>query len=164
MAGPRLDLRLHLADSAASEAFGERLAEALREADGGVIYLTGTLGAGKTTIARALLRHLGVTGAIKSPTYTLMEPYEVGGRRLLHMDFYRIEAADLEQLGLDDYPPDSTLWLVEWPEKVAGALPPADLELHLMAEAEGRSLLLKLPDNAKKWAKALAVSIQRDST
>ena len=164
MAGHRMEVRLHLADSAASEAFGARLTQALSEANGGVIYLIGTLGAGKTTIARALLRHLGVSGAIKSPTYTLMEPYEVDGRRLLHMDFYRIEAADLDQLGLDDYPTESTIWLVEWPEKVAGALPPADLELHLMAEAEGRSLLLKVPDNAKKWAEALTVSIQRDST
>lgn len=156
--------RLQLQDSAASEAFGARLAQALREAEGGLIYLIGTLGAGKTTIARALLRSLGVRGAIKSPTYTLMEPYEVAGRRLLHMDFYRIEAADLEQLGLDDYPTESTLWLVEWPEKVAGALPAADLELHLTVEAQGRALLLKWPDDAKKWVEDLIASIQRDST
>lgn len=130
----------YLADAEATAVFGRELAEALRDVPGAVIHLRGTLGAGKTTLARELLRALGVTGTIRSPTYTLMEPYELPGRRVLHMDFYRIDAADLEQLGLDDYPPSETLWLVEWPEKGGAGLPKADLVLELFAAGEGRKL------------------------
>jgi len=86
-----------------------------------------------------------VTGAIRSPTYTLMEPYELGSRRVLHMDLYRLEAADLEQLGLDDYPPAETLWLVEWPEKGGQHLPAADIELHLSVDGRGRRLAIRRP-------------------
>jgi tRNA threonylcarbamoyladenosine biosynthesis protein TsaE len=130
----------YLADAEATAAFGRELADALRDERGAVIHLRGTLGAGKTTLARELLRALGVTGTIRSPTYTLMEPYELPDRRVLHMDLYRIEAADLEQLGLDDYSPTETLWLVEWPEKGGAGLPKADLVLELAALGEGRKL------------------------
>ena len=130
----------YLPDADATAAFGRELAAALRGQAGAVIYLRGTLGAGKTTLARELLRALGVTGTIRSPTYTLMEPYELPDRRVLHMDLYRIDAADLEQLGLDDYPPSETLWLVEWPEKGGCGLPKAELELLLLPTGEGRQL------------------------
>ncbi|MDB5968912.1 MAG: tsaE [Hydrocarboniphaga sp.] len=129
-----------LADAEATAAFGRELAVALREQRGAVIHLRGTLGAGKTTLARELLRALGVTGTIRSPTYTLMEPYELPDRRVLHMDLYRIEASDLDQLGLDDYPPEETLWLVEWPEKGGAGVPRADLDLLLEPAGEGRKL------------------------
>lgn len=131
-----------LADPEATATFARRLARLLAPLPGAVVYLRGPLGAGKTSIARELLRALGVQGTIRSPTYTLMEPYEIGGRRLLHMDLYRIEAADLEQLGLVDYPPSETLWLVEWPEKAQGGLPPPDLDLSIQMQGEGRRLEL----------------------
>lgn len=143
-----------LPDEAATTAFAARLAEALASQPGGVIYLEGELGAGKTTLARALLRALGVQGSVRSPTYTLLEPYEVGGREILHMDLYRLrEPLELENLGLSDFPPSSTLWLVEWPERAAGLLPPADLRLRLTAEGPARRLRIEA---APDWAARLA--------
>jgi tRNA threonylcarbamoyladenosine biosynthesis protein TsaE len=135
----------NLPDAEATEAFAQQLARALDGQRGGVIHLRGTLGAGKTTLARSLLRALGVTGTICSPTYTLMEPYDLPGRRVLHMDLYRIDAPDLEQLGLDDYPPQETLWLVEWPEKGGALLPPADLDLLLEVSGAGRKIRISQP-------------------
>jgi tRNA threonylcarbamoyladenosine biosynthesis protein TsaE len=146
-----------LDDPDASERFGSALGRWLEAFSGGVVYLEGGLGAGKTTIARALLRCLGVDGAIKSPTYTIMEPYEVAGRRVLHMDFYRIDEADFDQLGLDDYAPSETLWLVEWPERVKNVLPPADLRLRIAAVGQGRRVEISAapgwrgPLAALKW-------------
>jgi tRNA threonylcarbamoyladenosine biosynthesis protein TsaE len=104
-----------------------------------VIFLYGDLGAGKTTLARQFLRHWGVTGTIRSPTYTLMEPYCAGGRELLHMDLYRLNnPAELHNLGLVDYPPEQTLWLVEWPEKGGDALPQADISISLQLAGQAR--------------------------
>ncbi len=95
-----------------------------------VIYLIGDLGAGKTTFARALIRALGHTGRVKSPSYGLLEPYTVGEVSVLHLDLYRVEAADeLEYLAIRDLFDLNSLLLVEWPEKGIGSLPDADLEL-----------------------------------
>jgi tRNA threonylcarbamoyladenosine biosynthesis protein TsaE len=103
-----------------------------------VVHLHGELGAGKSTLARAWLRALGVTGAIRSPTYTLVERYPLrDGGEALHLDLYRIgNAVELEFLGLDDA--DARLWLVEWPERGLAALPPADLRVELAVEGDGR--------------------------
>jgi len=140
MTTPR-DTSLYLADADATA----RLAAALAatQPPGAVVFLHGDLGAGKSTLARAWLRALGVTGAVRSPTYTLVEPYELaGGGRALHLDLYRIGGAgELEFLGLDDAE-GVALWLVEWPERGAGALPPADLEVHLALAGPGRSVRL----------------------
>lgn len=103
-----------------------------------VVHLHGDLGAGKSTLARAWLRALGVTGPVRSPTYTLVEryPLQTGGEAL-HLDLYRIgDAGELEFLGLDDA--DARLWLVEWPERGHGALPLPDLEVRLAIDAIGR--------------------------
>ena len=136
--------RLNLADTAATERLGLALAGLLRSRRGGVVTLHGDLGAGKTTLARACLRALGVTGAVKSPTYTLVEPYSLGDLRVLHMDLYRLsEPEELYGLGVFDEPPSGAWWLVEWPEKGGALLPPATLEIHLQAKGQGRAALLK---------------------
>src|SRR3546814_5360074 len=104
-----------------------------------VVYLHGDLGAGKSTLARAWLRALGVEGPIRSPTYTLVERYPVPGGEALHLDLYRIGGAgELEFLGLDDA--DVALWLVEWPERGTGGLPAADLRVDLSMEGAGRAV------------------------
>lgn len=121
-----------LADTAATERAGEALASLLRELPGGMIHLEGELGAGKTTLSRALLRALGVQGAVKSPTYTLVEPYEVAGRRVLHLDLYRLaDPEELYGLGVLDEAPPAAWWLVEWPQRGGALLPAADVVLHL---------------------------------
>jgi tRNA threonylcarbamoyladenosine biosynthesis protein TsaE len=134
-------LSMHLADAHATEAAGAALARALATCDGAVIYLHGDLGAGKTTLARGLLRALGVAGAVRSPTYTLIEPYSVNGRSVVHMDLYRL--TDPEEwwgLGLDTWPPDRSLWLVEWPERAGGLLPAPTLDIRLTVQGGGRGL------------------------
>jgi tRNA threonylcarbamoyladenosine biosynthesis protein TsaE len=104
-----------------------------------IVHLRGDLGAGKSTFARALLRALGVRGAIRSPTYTLVERYPLDdGGDALHLDLYRIgDPGELEFLGLDAG--EGTLWLVEWPERGGSALPPADIDVLLALEGDGRS-------------------------
>lgn len=131
---------LVLADPEATEAFGRALAESLPAAPM-VAYLHGELGAGKSSLARALLRGLGVTGAIRSPTYTLVEPYETDSGVVLHLDLYRLGSAEeMEFLALDEYLGHTRLWLIEWPERGTGVLPPADVNLHLSPEGLGRRL------------------------
>ncbi len=137
-------IQLTLPDAAATEAVGARLARALAQQPGLVVFLHGELGAGKTTLVRGWLRALGITGAIRSPTYTLVEPYELAGRNLLHLDLYRLnDPLELEQLGLYDTPPDRSVWLVEWPERGAGQLPLPDLQISLQATDFGREISIE---------------------
>ena len=125
-----------LEDAEATNALGVALAQT-RPARG-VVYLHGDLGAGKSTLARALLRALGVTGAIRSPTYTLVERYPLAAEgEAWHLDLYRIgNGGELEFLGLDS--DEATLWLVEWPERGGGFLPAADLRVDLEVAGQGR--------------------------
>lgn len=139
-------LRLHLPDEAATAALAHRLAPAVRA--GGVIYLRGELGAGKTSFARALLRRLGAGERVKSPTYTLLERYKVDGHDAFHLDLYRIaDPGELEWLGLDELDQREALVLIEWPERGGAALPAADLEVVLEHADAGRtvSLLARSP-------------------
>jgi tRNA threonylcarbamoyladenosine biosynthesis protein TsaE len=134
-----------LADADATAALASALAATAPER--AVVWLEGDLGAGKSTLARAWLRALGVQGTIRSPTYTLIERYPLAGGRATgeaaHLDLYRLAAAgELDFLGLDELAAVATLWLVEWPERGAGALPPADLRLQLATEGDGRRLRL----------------------
>lgn len=109
-----------------------------------VIYLHGDLGSGKTTFARALIHALGYSGRVKSPSYGLLEPYTAGGFNILHLDLYRIESpAELDYLAIRDLFDQHSLLLVEWPEKGAGFLAPADLELHFSETAGQRFVQLK---------------------
>ncbi|TAN06968.1 MAG: tRNA (adenosine(37)-N6)-threonylcarbamoyltransferase complex ATPase subunit type 1 TsaE [Rhodanobacteraceae bacterium] len=144
-------LVLALPDEAATVALARRLAPAL--ADGGVVYLRGELGVGKTTFARALLRALGVGERVKSPTYTLLERYHVNGHPGFHLDLYRIAGAgELEWLGLDELDAPEAIVLVEWPERGAGGLPPADLEVALEHAGAGRTVhLTPVSTRAADW-------------
>lgn len=130
-----------LPNEAATIALARDLAPALL--DGGVVYLRGELGAGKTTFARALLRAMGVGERVKSPTYSLLERYTVNGHDAFHLDLYRIAGAgELEWLGLDELDAPETIVLVEWPERGRGALPKPDLEIMLEHDGKGRSVCL----------------------
>lgn len=149
------DIALHLPDTGATEWLGQFLA-ATRPAHA-VVHLHGDLGSGKSTLARALLRALGVRGAIRSPTYTLVERYPLaGGDEALHLDLYRIgDAGELEFLGLGDA--DPALWLVEWPERGGTGLPPADLRLDLRLDGVGRAAVLRPSSpTGREWVQRLS--------
>lgn len=134
--------RLHVADDAAMQALGAHLAQAASAR--GVIYLIGELGAGKTTLVRGYLGGLGHVGPVKSPTYTLIEPYELGSHRAYHLDLYRIgDPQEVDYLGLRDLLEGETTLLVEWPECGRGHLPAADLEVLITYAASGRDVTLR---------------------
>ncbi len=153
-------MAMWLPDAAATDQLAQALARS--QPDPAVVYLHGELGAGKSTLARAWLRTLGVTGAIRSPTYTLVEPYRLARAdgstrgRALHLDLYRIgDAAELEFLALDDA--DTTLWLVEWPERGQQGLPPADLHVSLAVSGDGRSARMEAASpSGQAWLARLA--------
>jgi tRNA threonylcarbamoyladenosine biosynthesis protein TsaE len=106
-----------------------------------VIFLEGDLGAGKTTFVRGVLRALGVSGPIRSPTFTLLETYEAAGRTFAHLDLYRLSAPEIEAIGLRDLLTRGTVLFVEWPERGgAGALPPADVRVRLEIDGAGRRM------------------------
>ena len=126
-----------LDSAAATEALGARLARRLRP--GCVLELHGDLGAGKTTLARGLLHALGHRGAVKSPTYTLVEPYQIGTWRVFHWDLYRLaDPEELEFLGLREQLDGEAVLLIEWPERGQGALPMADIAVWLEYAGEQR--------------------------
>ena len=149
---------LHLAEAADTEQLGAALAGSLCPSTTGplIVYLQGELGSGKTTLARGLLRALGVDDIVRSPTYTLLECYETVHRRVLHVDLYRLsDAADLAPLGLRDELVAGVLLLVEWPERAAPALPPPDLRVTLTTATVGRVAQLRAESSAgKAWLAA----------
>ena len=136
--------RLVLPDESSQEALGAHLADVCTAPM--LIFLEGDLGAGKTTLARGFLRGLGHRGAVKSPTYTLIEPYEIDGRKVYHLDLYRVaDPAELDYLGLREMLAEEAVLLIEWPERGAGWLPPADLRIFIRHHARGREITLAAP-------------------
>jgi tRNA threonylcarbamoyladenosine biosynthesis protein TsaE len=135
-------LKMHLPDEAATRAQGARLARIIEP--GLALYLHGELGSGKTTLARGLLRGLGHRGRVKSPTYTLVELYTVSRLDLYHFDFYRFkDPKEWRDAGFNEYFNDASVCLVEWPEKAAGLLPAADLDIALEFAGDGRDLSIR---------------------
>ncbi|BAP15112.1 MAG: tRNA threonylcarbamoyladenosine biosynthesis protein TsaE [Alcanivorax borkumensis] len=131
-----------LADEAATLALGAELGHRL--AAGGCVYLEGDLGAGKTTLVRGILRGLGHNGAVKSPTYTIVEPYEIRGVHIYHFDLYRLsDPEELELIGVREYFDAGSLCLLEWPERGAGVVPAPDLTITLAVNGHGRKATLE---------------------
>jgi len=129
-------MKLALADAAATELLGARLADSMTPA---IVYLRGDLGAGKTTLARGFIHALGYTGKVRSPTYTLVEPYPCERCPVFHLDLYRLaDAEELEWLGLRDMLAEPALLLIEWPERGSGILPPADLTIDIEYSGSAR--------------------------
>jgi len=130
-------------------ATGERLAKACHGPL--VVYLHGPLGAGKTTLVRGFMRGMGYGAAVKSPTYTLIEPYEVGPWQVYHLDLYRVaDAAELDYLGLRELQDNHAIVLVEWPERGKGFLPAADVVINLDYADAGRWVSLEARSVAGK--------------
>ncbi|MDR3476632.1 MAG: tRNA (adenosine(37)-N6)-threonylcarbamoyltransferase complex ATPase subunit type 1 TsaE [Gammaproteobacteria bacterium] len=122
--------------------FGSSLALACNGAT--VIFLQGNLGAGKTTLARGFLRGFGYAGKVKSPTYTIVEPYDIEGQKLYHFDFYRLnDPEELEFIGIQDYFSEGAISLIEWPDKGSLLLPPADLSCYIEPHEEGREIRIE---------------------
>ena len=137
-----MSLRFSLADEAATLVLGSRLAKAL--ALGISIWLQGDLGAGKTTLTRGVLRELGFHGRVKSPTYTLVEVYELSRFNLYHFDLYRFADPDeWEDAGFREYFNSASVCLVEWPDKAAERLPPPDLRVRFEIPDAGRSVWIE---------------------
>lgn len=135
------EIQRYLADEAATLALGAALARAL--APGLTLHLQGDLGAGKTTLVRGMLRALGHQGRVKSPTYTLVEPYTLSKLSLYHFDFYRFgNPEEWQDAGFRELFGGEAVCVVEWPEKAGASLPPPDLVIHLEAADGGRKASL----------------------
>ena len=147
-----------LPDAAATERLGAALAEGI--GPGRVLYLRGELGTGKTTLVRGLLRRLGHAGRVKSPTYTLLEPYTISSLNLYHFDFYRFkDRSEWQSSGFREYFDPTSACIVEWPERAGPGLAPADLEVKLEVTGDARRATLdaRTPAGAS-WLSSLRFS------
>lgn len=134
-------MKIHTASEETMLALGGNLARACTAP--AVIYLHGQLGAGKTTLVRGFLRGLDYVASVRSPTYTLIEPYDVGQWRVYHLDLYRVEASgELAYLGLRDLLESNVIMLVEWPERGSEVLPSPDIVVTIDYSLSGRDLIV----------------------
>ena len=134
-----------LADEQATVALGKALAGAIQklQGQGFIAYLNGDLGAGKTTLTRGVVRGMGHSGNVKSPTYTLVEPYELAPWQVYHFDLYRLaDPEELEFMGIRDYFAAHCCSFIEWPEKGQGLLPEPDVTINLAYDGEQRKITL----------------------
>ena len=140
---------------------GARLARLLRGE--GVVHLSGGLGAGKTTLCRGILRAMGHSGAVKSPTFTLVEPYQISDSEVYHFDLYRLaDPGELEYIGIDEYFGNNKLCLIEWPEKAIGYLPQHDLEITIDVLSEKR--IIGVRSNSQSGEKICTQLIELDES
>jgi len=133
----------HLADESATIAMGNKLADIVKKSlkQGIVVYLYGDLGAGKTTLTRGFVQGMGHNGHVKSPTYTLVEPYDLDEWQVFHFDLYRLsDPEELEYMGIRDYFADNCCCFIEWPEKGHGMIKAPDLQINLAYSDEQRTL------------------------
>ena len=153
-----MSLDINLPDSEATERLGSALASGI--APGRVLHLKGELGSGKTTLVRGLLHELGYPGRVKSPTYTLVEPYELSSLHFYHFDFYRLrDAKEWLSSGFREYFNPHSACAVEWPERAGAALPAPDVEVHLEHFGEGRRAHLRAFTPAgEAWLSSLSFS------
>lgn len=135
-------MQIYLDNEDATLALGKQIAQHIPPSLF-TIHLEGELGAGKTTLTRGLLRALGHSGNVKSPTYTLVEQYELAGRNIFHFDLYRVaDPEELDYLGLDDYLSNQSLCIIEWAKQGQGFLPEPDLTLSISYKDSGRQIAI----------------------
>jgi tRNA threonylcarbamoyladenosine biosynthesis protein TsaE len=141
---PINQMQILLEDEQKMQVFGEKIAQVIGQINAPLlILLNGDLGAGKTTLSRGILNGLGHRGSVKSPTYTLVEPYDLEIGKVFHFDLYRlVDPEELYDIGFNDYLSESQLCMIEWPDKGGSLLPKADISMQINSNGTGRQVIL----------------------
>jgi len=148
-AEPINQMQILLEDEQKMQVFGKKIAQVIGQINAPLlILLNGDLGAGKTTLSRGILYGLGHRGSVKSPTYTLVEPYDLEIGKVFHFDLYRlVDPEELYDIGFNDYLTESQLCMIEWPDKGGSLLPKADISLQINSNGTGRQVILTTQTN-----------------